>query len=178
MILIIIVVERVIFMNFLDKDINEWYIIVKPIITNPEFQKRKKYMHHGTISAYDHVLNVSMLAYKMAKKRNLDYKSAAIAGILHDFYESPWTEDTESKPFFKRHAFTHAANALENSKKYFKEYLNPSIENAILRHMFPLNINPPKHKIGWIITLADKIISIEAIHEMAFFKSLFKGVIK
>ena len=161
-------------MNYLD----EWYKNIKPIIEHPEFQKRKQYMHHGNISVYDHTLNVSLLAYKMAKKRKLDTKSASIAGILHDFYETPWMEDTEKKPLFKRHGFTHAKNALNNAKKYFNEYLNPVIEDAILRHMFPLNIKPPKHRIGWILTLADKRVSIECMTEPKFFRALYKGVFK
>ena len=165
-------------MNFLDDDLKEWFEIVKPIIMHPEFEKRKEFLHHGTISVYDHVLNVSLLAYKKAKRKKIDYKSAAIAGILHDFYEKPWMEDAEKKPFFKRHGFTHAANALENSKKYFGDYLNPVIEDAILRHMFPLNIKPPKYKIGWILTCSDKIVSLECFKEITFFRALSKGVFK
>lgn len=165
-------------MSFLDNSLNEWYDIVQPILNNPEFQKRKKYMHHGTISVYDHVLNVSILAYKKAKSHNLDAKSAAIAGLLHDFYETPWMEDKEKKPIFKRHGFTHAQNALENAKKYFPNLLNPIIEDAILHHMFPLNIKPPKHRIGWIVTLSDKKVSLECFREVTFFKALLKGVFK
>lgn len=165
-------------MNFLDKSLNEWYKIIRPIIIHPEFQKRKNYMHHGTISVYDHVLCVSLLAYKMALKKGLNVNDASIAGLLHDFYKKPWMEDDEKKPFFKKHGFTHARDAVENSKTYFKDYLNPTIESAMLTHMFPLNIKPPQNKIGWIITIADKKVSLECFHEVSFFKALFKGVVR
>ena len=141
----------------------EFYSIINPILLSEEFQKRKTYLHHGKISVYDHSLKVSFLSYKIAKILHLDYKSAAIAGLLHDFFESPWQEDKEKHKFFEQHGFTHAQNALENTRRYFPEYLNPKIENAILRHMFPLNIKPPKHKIGWIVTSADKIVAMEVL---------------
>ena len=50
---------------------------------------------------------------------------------------------------------------MNNCHKYFNQYLNVEIEDAILRHMFPLNIKPPKYKIGWVVTLADKMVSME-----------------
>ena len=139
----------------------EYNLIIKDIINSEEFQKRKNFSHHGKISVYDHSLSVSKKAYKIAKFFKLDYKSAAIAGLLHDFYEKPWQDDKTKYPFFKQHGFTHAQNALINSQKYYHEYLNETIENAILRHMFPLNIVPPKYKVGWIVTLSDKIVSME-----------------
>ena len=145
------------------QDYKEWYKIVRPIITSSEYRKRKKFRHHGDTSVYDHCVKVSIASYRFAKKMHLDYKSAAIAGLLHDFYTTPWQEDTEVKPFFQRHGFTHARVALENSRKFYGEYLNPKIENAILRHMFPLNIVPPRYSIGFVITVADKIKSLDFI---------------
>ncbi len=143
------------------KNDKEFEKIVNEIITDPEFQKRKKFLHHGDISVYEHSLKVSKKAYSIAKFFHADCKSAAIAGILHDFYEKPWQEDVEKHKFFEQHGFTHAKNSYKNAQKYFKNYLNPQIENAILCHMFPLNIKPPKYKVGWIVTLADKLVSLE-----------------
>ncbi len=139
----------------------EYEEIVKEIIEHPEFQKRKKYAHHGDITVYDHCLKVSKKAYSLARFFHTDYKSAAIAGLLHDFYEKPWQDDPEKHKFFEQHGFTHAKNAKDNARQYFAKYMTPEIENAILRHMFPLNIKPPRYKVGWIVTLADKIVSLE-----------------
>lgn len=144
-------------------DYTEWQSIVNPIITTKEYIKRRTFRHHGDVTVYEHSLNVSRLAYRMAKKLHLDYRSAAIAGVLHDLYTTPWQEDHTKKPFFQQHGFVHARIALENSKRHYSEFLNPAIENAILRHMFPLNIVPPKYAIGYILTIADKIVSIEMI---------------
>lgn len=142
-------------------DSEEYYKIIYPILAHPEFQKRKLYKHHGNISVYEHSINVSKKAYMMAKKNNKDYKSAAIGGLLHDFYYKPWQEDKVKKEFFKQHGFVHAKEALDNSKKYFSELMNEKIEDIILRHMFPLNKVPPKYIESWYVTLADKYVSME-----------------
>lgn len=142
-------------------DWKEYDLIVKPILENPEFIKRKTYAHHNDISVYDHCLAVSKLSYQIAKKAHLDYKSAAIAGLLHDFYFQDWQINKEKKPILKRHGFVHAREAMINSYRHFPDLMNEKIANSILRHMFPLNKIPPKYKIGWIITLADKYVSME-----------------
>ena len=138
---------------------------------NKEFIKRKEYNHHYNESVYEHSLKVSFDAFCIAKKYKLDYKSVAIAGLLHDFYDKPWQEDKEKKPFLKKHGFVHAYEAKINANKYFKEYMNPKIENCIERHMFPLNKIPPKYLEGWLIVLVDKADSMEfLIHPSAFIK--------
>lgn len=155
--------------------IDEWFSIINPIITSEEFLKRRTFRHHGNVTVYEHSMKVSFKAYKIAKFFHADYKSAAIAGILHDLYTTPWQDVKIKQPLFKMHAFSHARDALNNSRKYYSEYLNPKIENAILRHMFPLNITPPTHMTGYIVTLADKISSMdfltskEALVKMASF---------
>lgn len=153
---------------------SEYYDIVKDILSNKEFIKRKEFMHHGKISVYEHSLKVSIFAYKISKKFKIgDYKKVAVGALLHDFYYKPWQDNKEKKPFFKKHGFVHAKEALDNSRKYFSNYLDEKVEDMILRHMFPLNIKPPKYKESWIVTLADKLVSLEAIKEPIFFLSLF-----
>lgn len=139
----------------------EYYKIINEILQNDEFQKRKTYKHHGDITVYDHSLAVSKVSYILAKKLKKDYKSAAIGGLLHDFYDNPWQENTKKKPFFQKHGFVHAKEAMINANKYFPDLMNPKIDNIILRHMFPLNKVPPKYIESWIITLADKYVSLE-----------------
>ena len=148
---------------------NEYYEIIKPILEHPEFLKRKTYVHHESCSVYEHCLAVSILSYRWAKKWHLDYKSSAIGGLLHDFYDKPWQtanhkiEKKEKTKFFKQHGFVHAGQAVENSYKYFPELMNKKIENIIKRHMFPLNICPPKYKEAWIVTSVDKYVSADVL---------------
>ena len=144
--------KEVYFQEFLD--------IVSPIINNEEFLKRKNYAHHENESVYDHSMKVAFSSYLCAKKLKLDYKSVAIGGLLHDFYYEDWQNKHVHKKFFQMHGFVHARQALENSKKVFPELMNKTIENIILRHMFPLNITPPKYKESWIVSIMDKKCSM------------------
>lgn len=143
----------------------EYYHIVKDILKNEEFQKRKNYSHHGEISVYDHSLEVSKMCYTIAKRLNRDYKSAAIGGLLHDFYFKPWKENKEKKPLFQKHGFVHAKEAVVNSYRFFPELMNDKVENIILRHMFPLNKIPPKYLESWIIVFVDKYVSLEVLRQ-------------
>ncbi len=155
------------------KNYNEYYKIVRPILENKEFQKRKNFPHHGKISVYDHSLKVSKISYNIAKKFKLDYKSAAIGGLLHDFYYKPWQNDLEKKKFFKQHGFIHATEALENSKNIFPNLMNEKVENIIKRHMFPLNITPPTFKESWLVSFVDKYVSLQIFKEP---KNLYKYI--
>ena len=138
----------------------EYYNIIKPILENKEFLKRKKFMHHENESVYEHSLKVSLLSYKIAKKIGADYKSATIGALLHDFYSKPWQENNNEKTsLFKMHGFTHASDAYKNSKKYFNDLITPKIKDIIVKHMFPLNPIPPKYIESWIVTVADKMVS-------------------
>lgn len=158
------------------KNIKQDYkIVVNKILNSYQFKKRKKYLHHGKITVYDHSLKVSKKAYAIARKLRMKHCNCiAIGGLLHDFYDRPWQTNKEKKPFFKQHGFVHASEALKNSEKYFPDLMNDRIKNIILRHMFPLNITPPKYKEAWLVSAVDKIVSIEALFQPKFFKSLFK----
>lgn len=149
------------------KEKYEQYLqIVNPILNHEEFLKRKNYRHHKNKTVYEHSMQVSLLAYRMSKYLpKVDEKSVAIAGMLHDFYDKPWMDISIKKPFFQKHGFVHAKEARENAYKYFPELMNKKIENMILRHMFPLNIVPPKYIESWIITIADKIVSVEVLFQ-------------
>lgn len=161
------------------KENKEYYEIVKPILESEEFLKRKEYPHHYNESVYEHTLRVSYDCYKIGKKRNLDYKALAIAGLLHDFYEKPWQSDFEHKPFLQKHGFTHAENARKNALKFFPELMNEKIESMISTHMFPLNKKIPKYKESWILTLVDKADSIDFLfHPLMLTKGIRKKELK
>ena len=156
-----------------DPIFEDWFFIVEDILANKEFQVRKLFKHH-TKSVWDHSIEVSFKSYKLANKIFADERICAIAGLLHDFYPYAWQYSDELKqydskylenlnkklPLFKKHGFAHAKEASKNYLKYFNEYKDKRIYNSILRHMFPLNIIPPRYLEGWIITIVDKVTSI------------------
>ena len=136
---------------------------IDEIINNKEFLKRKKFMHHVNESVYDHSMKVAYESYKFAKKHHLNVKNICIGAILHDFYFKPWQEDNTKKKFRELHGFVHARQALYNARKYFPHLINPMVEDIILRHMFPLNIIPPKYKESWVVTMMDKKCSLNVL---------------
>lgn len=157
-------------------DEEEFFNIVEPILINKEFIKRKKYKHHGDTSVYEHSFAVSYYAYIISKFFHLTNEkviNATIAGMLHDFYYKDWTTINEKRPLLKKHGFVHAKEAKENSKKNFPQYMNKRIENSIERHMFPLNIIPPKYIEGWIVTFSDKYVSMDVIKNYRIMFSFF-----
>lgn len=138
----------------------EFYQIVKKILDHEEFQKRKNFPHHGEETVYDHSIKVAYLSYKMAKRLHLDEKSAAIGGLLHDFYTTPWQTAPKPKKIREMHGFMHPKDAYQNALKYFPELMNPKIHDIIIKHMFPLTLKLPRYRESWIITTADKISSL------------------
>lgn len=144
---------------------DEYLRIVKPILKNPEFIRRRIYHHHENRSVYGHSLMVSIRAYHLAKKFNLDYESAAIAGLLHDFYYNDWQLNKQKCPIWQAHGFVHAHEAVINAYQLFPELMNQKIENAILRHMFPLTLVPPFYLESWMICVVDKWCSFEIFRQ-------------
>lgn len=166
----------------LGDEYKEWYNIVKNILNNPEFLKRKLFKHHEKQSVYDHCVLVSAYAFKRAKKKRVNEKNCAIAGLLHDFYTAAWqyTKELETldekyrsnfikkrnkKKFLEMHGFTHGIDAAFNTLEYFGEYSNEIIISAIRTHMFPLTLFTkykfPKYKESWIVTMSDKLVTLK-----------------
>ena len=91
---------------------DEYLSIVAPIMNNYEFKKRKNWQHHENVSLYEHLVIVSYMSYKICKKKDWNYRDAAIGGLLHDFYYEPWQDNIHKKEkFFKQHGFVHARKA-------------------------------------------------------------------
>lgn len=155
---------------------DSWYLIVKDILLNEEFQKRRYFKHHDN-SVWDHSILVSFIAYRYSFYFKANSRICAIAGLLHDFYPYAWQyskelEDLDSKylkryyqkrPLLKKHGFIHAKEAAYNYLLYFPNLEDKRITNSIKRHMFPLNLVPPRYKEGWIVTLADKLVAFKEV---------------
>ena len=141
----------------------EFYMIASPILRNSEFQRRRKFLHHQD-SVYEHSLRVAWVSYRMAKKiqkyRSINIQNVVISALLHDFYTTPWRE-YKTPILWKKHGFVHGKIASENAYQIFPNLMNEIIKNSIERHMFPLTIIPPKYLEGWIVSMADKYVSLE-----------------
>ena len=171
------------------KYFDDWYELVKEILLNDEFQRRKYFRHHKDW-LWKHITEVSYYSYLTAKLKKCDEKTCAIAGLLHDFYPKAYkyskeldeidhdyvTDVKKKQAVWKMHGFVHAAQAAENAKIHFPDLITKKIDSCIRTHMFPLNIRPPKYKEGWIITYVDKKLSMGPGNN--FKKSVIKKIEK
>ena len=131
----------------------EYLACVHDILTNESFQSMKQYIQHGYTTTLTHCLHVSYYSYKVCKRYNLDYCSAARAGLLHDLYLYDWhTHAKETGEHF--HGFTHPGIALRNASHIFE--LNATERDAIVKHMWPLTMVPPKTLEVFVVSFADK----------------------
>jgi len=140
----------------LSKEDKEFDLIIEEIVQNQTVQRMKEFRQHYDTSCFEHCKNVAFISYKICKKLNLDYKSAARAGMLHDLFLYDWRKRQDGRKGL--HAFTHPRTALENSKKIFE--LNEKEEDIILKHMWPLTVKLPKYSESYIVTIADKYCAL------------------
>lgn len=139
----------------------EFESIAKEIINSDKYQSLKSENHHG-LSRYDHSLRVARNTYRLSKRLNLDYISATRGALLHDYFTD---EDYRNTKGFKKYSM-HPVIALNNA---IREYdLNPTEENVIVSHMYPMGKNKPNCKESWLVTGVDKYV---AIYECLRYKS-------
>ena len=134
----------------------EFRALVGDILASPEFQQMKDAKHHIRENTYDHSVKVAYLCYLHHKRfgTKVDLREFVRAALLHDFYLYDWHNGEH-----KLHLFTHAGDALKNALKYYPD-LTPMQKDVIARHMFPINIRPPKTQAGRIVCLYDKIVTL------------------
>ena len=147
----------------------EYMECVKDILNSGIFQKLDGFVQHGCTSTMEHSIDVSYTTYLVCKKLGLNYKSAARAALLHDFYLYDWHRPAkEIGTHF--HGFTHPYTAAKNAKKYFG--ITDKEAGMIKTHMFPFTPIPPHSREGWVLTMADKSISVNEI--ISNMKKIFK----
>ena len=136
---------------------NEFYNIIKDIISNETVKEMKNYRQHYNTSTYEHCFNVSLLNYRICKKLGLDYKAAARAGMVHDLFLYDWRGSSLNLDGL--HAFVHPRIACENASKLFD--LNEKEKDIIEKHMWPVTFfHFPKYPESFIITISDKLSAI------------------
>ncbi len=129
----------------------------RDILSSDSMQAEKEHIQHGNTSIFEHSYNVACLSLYLAMKFHIDInkKSLVRGALLHDYFLYDWHITGR---LHNLHGFTHAKCALKNASRDFE--LNSLEKNIIVRHMFPLNLIPPKHKEGVLVCLADKISAI------------------
>jgi uncharacterized protein len=124
------------------------------IMRSDGLEQEKHYMQHGKVSVYQHSLSVAYMSLYLARKwrLSLDERSLVRGALLHDYFLYDWHIPA---PDHNLHGISHAGAALKNAKRDFE--INQLEQDIIEKHMFPLNIRPPKYKESIIVCLADKL---------------------
>lgn len=133
----------------------EFMSCVDDIIYNDKIQKLDDHTHHYNTSRLQHSINVSYYSFLICHFFGWDYRSAARAGLMHDLFFYDWRV---TKFIRSRHASWHPRIACDNAQKICE--LNPIEKDAILKHMWPCTLVPPKYKESFVVTLVDKVCAL------------------
>ncbi len=145
----------------IDKNIlndEEYMSIVQDYLNDNYVQLLKNIPHHDS-NRLEHSVKVSYLAYKIAKKRNLNYKSVAKAGLLHDFYFNRIEDLKYAKDKVKMFMNDHPVDAANNAEEHFG--ITELERDIIVSHMWPTSFHIPHYKESFVVSCADKVYSFK-----------------
>lgn len=127
------------------------------ILCTEGMRSGKAFVQHGDVSVYEHCINVAFLSLYLARRFDLsvDRRSLVRGALLHDYFLYDWHEDD---PSHRLHGFHHAHRALKNACRDFM--LNKKEKDIIAKHMFPLNLRPPRYKESALVCAADKCCAL------------------
>ncbi|MBP8016799.1 HD domain-containing protein [Candidatus Gracilibacteria bacterium] len=141
--------------------------IIGHIINDEDFLKLKLCRQHVFFNRYEHLLNVAVFVYKIAKFFKADVQSCTLAGVLHDYH------------FTNYKTYEHGLVAASNSEKFG---IDKKTKSIIESHMYPFGrkkIKRAKGKDFWIIKFADSCCAIfEFLYSILFFSFNYKNKIK
>ncbi len=129
------------------------------ILSSADYYQSDKYIQHGDTSTLEHMISAACLCLQISRKLRLksDEMSLVRGALLHDFFLYDWHTPKSTRP--PHHATYHASYALKNAADHYA--INPTEAEIIQKHMFPVNITPPKHRETYILTIADKLCSFK-----------------
>lgn len=122
-----------------------------------EAAQMKRYIQHGQISTFDHVISVVRLSFLLNRRLRLGAPEPELVrgAFLHDFYLYDWHENGYPG---RLHGLHHPSIALKKAARRYR--LTPMEKNIIKSHMWPLTLfSVPKCRAAFIVCLADKICS-------------------
>ncbi len=132
----------------------------KDIINSENFQQSDENIQHGDVSVKEHSLSVTRSSIRLAKflKIRFSHRDLIRGALLHDYFLYDWhiPDPTGER---KLHGFAHPYVALRNAEKEYE--LSDRQRNIISRHMWPLTLKPPTCREAWVVTMADKYVSLK-----------------
>lgn len=130
---------------------DEYFSFVKDLLSDKIVLSLSSFCHHIGTTRFQHSLNVSYYNYKLCKLLHLNARSAARAGLLHDFF---FYNRKEHENILRSHSEEHALTAFYNASEMFP--ITELEGDMIVNHMWPMTHRLPRHRETFIITLVDK----------------------
>lgn len=134
--------------------------IVLKVLENKEVIKLLEITHHKKTTRLMHCMHVSYRCFLVSYRHQMDYVSAAIGGLLHDFCLTSKGEYTK-KTFEDIWCFYHPQVALKNTEKHF--VITDIAKDMISKHMFPVTLSIPVYKETYLIAYWDKYYAIREL---------------
>lgn len=129
------------------------------ILESTNFQSTREHIQHGTVTVNAHCINVAkhslMLADKL--KVRINQRELIRGALLHDYFLYDWHDKDHINPL-RLHGFFHPGRALQNATRDFE--LTDREKDIIRKHMWPMTVIPPMCREAWIVTAADKWVSL------------------
>lgn len=133
--------------------------IIGPIIYDEDFSRLQEHRHHIFFNRYEHLMNASIIAYRIAKFFRADIETCVLAGLLHDYH------------FTTLKSYSHAIIAAKNAKRFG---VSQEVVDIVKCHMYPLGrgkIERVRNKNFWVVKAADTIAAtVEISYSIIFMK--------
>ena len=143
-------------MKFRDNEEEVFQALTEDLLEDPKAAEMKKYIQHGTVTTWQHCLNVARTSFLLARRlrwKLINERELVRAAFLHDYFLYDWHNHGD-----KLHGYHHPDIAAENAARDFT--LTKREENIIRSHMWPLTFRHiPKSREAFIVSVSDKIVS-------------------
>ncbi len=142
---------------------DEYFNCVNDLLSNKTVLSLGEFRHHIGTTRFQHSLNVSYYNFKLCKLLRLNARSAARAGLLHDFF---FYNRKDHEKIMRSHSEEHADTALYNAMEMFP--ITDLEGDMILNHMWPMTPRLPRYRETYIITLVDKFCAVAEVMTSAY----------
>lgn len=125
------------------------------LLSQAEVQQMDCYIQHGTTTTLTHSLAVAWYSYRLYVFLGMSGQETELirGALLHDFYLYDWHAPDHGR----LHGFYHPGIAARNAEAHFA--IDELEKDIIEKHMWPLTLVPPRHRVAAIVCMVDKACS-------------------
>ena len=132
------------------------------ILNAESFKQSAHNIQHGRISVMRHSIDVARMGLIINRRLHLhcQEKDLVRGALLNDYFQYDWHDWSDPRnTHAPLHGFFHPGIALRNAMREFT--LSAREQDIIKKHMWPMTLVPPVCREAWVVTLADKYVSVK-----------------